>query len=485
MKLVHKRCPDVERFLNRGFIELSNIQSYLPEECELDKITKWTCFKLKKYLKRVTNWKSNNLSGEVEDENGILIKNYKFHVKLIPILDPYFVMRNGYPESSSNIWLPENIYKFNTLCEKLYSKRNSAYIDVKCAILLGLLQENDLTPHFNSVIGIYSGITEDFKQEFTEEYHEYKNKKWFNKALKKKRIRITLDEKELNVNKVTSLKRCNLDEFVDEKISINSSLIRRDDEYIDDITVIHKRMPVQVVITDRLDDTFVNLINKDAQLCRQKTLFNRLNTIRKKLFFDKLSSWIFQICAGLSIANNAIDFVHNDLHVQNVMGNKTNDKYIFYKYNEIIYRIPTYNYVMRIIDFGRSTYKLNDTIFMGDVFDEDNEAGGQYKRKNKRTLRPSPSFDLPRFAISFLEDLDEKWPSEHDLASSEIGKLLYDWCIDDNGFDILRGIDGFDLYIHISRYFRKREPRGEIKNTVFDKYIFTDEIPESQKVYDI
>lgn len=490
MELVHKRFPDVERFLNRGYIELSNIQSYLPEECEnSNKITKWTRFKLKKNLKEVTNWKPNNLSGDVEDENGNIIKNYKFHIKLIPILDPYFVMRNEYPKSSSNMWLPENIYKFNNLCEKLYSKRNSAYIDVKCAILLGLLQENDLTPHFNSVIGIYSGISEDFEEEFTEEYHEYKNKIWFKKALKKKRIRISSDNvntvNTVNTNNVSSLKRCNLDDFVDESVAVNIQFKKYDDELNEDITVIHSRMPVEVVITDKLDDTFLNLLDKEAQLCLQKTQFSRLITIRKKLFFDKLSSWLFQVCAGLSIANSTINFVHNDLHVQNIMGKKTNDKYLFYRYNEKIYRIPTYNYVMRIIDFGRSTYRFNDTNFMGDVFDEDNEAGGQYKRKNKKTLRPSSSFDLPRLAVSFLEDLDEKWPSTEDVSSSDIGKLLYDWCVDDNGFDILQGLHGFDLYIHISRYFRRRTPRGEIKNAVFDKYLFTGNTPESQKIYDI
>ena len=36
------------------------------------------------------------------------------------------------------------------------------------------------------------------------------------------------------------------------------------------------------------------------------------------------------------------DFVHNDLHTNNVMYINTNKKYLCYKYNNNYYRVPTY-----------------------------------------------------------------------------------------------------------------------------------------------
>ena len=124
---------------------------------------------------------------------------------------------------------------------------------------------------------------------------------------------------------------------------------------------------------------------------------------------NKMKSWIFQICAGLSCANTEIEFVHNDLHIQNVMGVVTKDEYIYYKLDTMYYKVPTFGYVMKIIDYGRSTFTLNGKQYMGDIFDEDGEAGGQYTTTSSQTTKeitPHPGFDLARFACSFVEDLD-------------------------------------------------------------------------------
>tara|TARA_Y100000389_G_scaffold205141_1_gene263995 strand:- start:19469 stop:20923 length:1455 start_codon:yes stop_codon:yes gene_type:complete len=481
MELIQYRNIEVEKFLNRGFIELEKIQSYIPDgEIECDNANKWTSYKLNSNLQKVTNWDLNKLEGIVIDKNENILKNYKFHIKLLPILDTFYVMRNGYPKIDSNMWLPCNILKINNLCDKLYATNNTAYVDVKCSILLGQLLETNKTPHFNSVLGVYSGIVRDYKEDFTQEYQEYKNKKWFGKALKKRRIRIESHDSQTDTQ-VESLNVCNLDEYVDNDIQV--SIINNDEE--EPKTIVHDIMSVQCVIMDRLDSTFLDLINDEIKKCRQISKFAKINQIRRQLFYKKITSWIYQICAGLTVANKELNFVHNDLHVQNVMGKSTNDKYIYYSNEGVIYRVPTYGYIMRIIDFGRSTFSFNGCNYIGDIFNKEGEAGGQYimnKNKNKRVL-PCSSFDLPRFSASFLEDLDEQWPSIENMLESEIGKLMYKWCIDDNGFNILEGLNGFELYVHIARYFRTKKPRLEIMNHVFDEYKYEKKPEDNLTIY--
>ena len=75
---------------------------------------------------------------------------------------------------------------------------------------------------------------------------------------------------------------------------------------------------------------------------------------------------------ALSVCQKYFNLYHNDLHLSNVMYNKTNDKFIYYSYNDIFFQIPTYNKVIKIIDWGRATYNFNNItgnnfIFRGDV----------------------------------------------------------------------------------------------------------------------
>ena len=174
----------------------------------------------------------------------------------------------------------------------------------------------------------------------------------------------------------------------------------------------------------------------------------------------KLKAWIFQVLAGLCCANWAYMFVHNGFTCTKHHGSeKLLKKYIYYKKDDThVFKIPTYGYLMKIIDFGRSTYTYNDKLHMGDVFDVDGDAGGQYeepKKGKKQVCTPCPAFDLARLSCSFVEDLDDTlWPTAQDLDTYDIGILLKQWTYDDFGNNLLN-IDGFELYIQIAKYFEK------------------------------
>ena len=143
------------------------------------------------------------------------------------------------------------------------------------------------------------------------------------------------------------------------------------------------RLPVQIVMMEKFEYTFDELIsneiNDTLSILYEPSIVKRyLRYLRKNLTIRKMTSWIFQICFALTYANDKYDFVHNDLHIQNIMGKKTDIEYLYYKVNDKIYKIPTYGYIMKIIDFGRATFTYNDNIYFGDVFEKKNEAGGQY-----------------------------------------------------------------------------------------------------------
>jgi len=76
------------------------------------------------------------------------------------------------------------------------------------------------------------------------------------------------------------------------------------------------------------------------------------------------------------------------------------------------YRVPTYGYLIKIIDFERGIGMVKLTgmkepkLFMSDHFSIDEEAGGQYNFEQwyvskYPVIKPNPSFDLVRLATSF------------------------------------------------------------------------------------
>jgi hypothetical protein len=170
------------------------------------------------------------------------------------------------------------------------------------------------------------------------------------------------------------------------------------------------------------------------------------------------------------------------------MGKKTEEKYLYYKRDKELFKVPTYGYIMQIIDYGRSTYKVNNEIQYGDIFEIENDAGGQYTlpedvKFGKKIVKPNPAFDLARFACSFVEDLDNRlWPTQNDLEDSDIGSLLNSWTFDDRE-DSLLDIEGFQLYVHIAKCFRKKKPFKQFDDEAFLCYKTKEQI--DTKTYEL
>jgi serine/threonine protein kinase len=229
---------------------------------------------------------------------------------------------------------------------------------------------------------------------------------------------------------------------------------------------------------------------------------------------ERWSAWIFQVIAALTTAQYHYGFVHNDLHTNNVMWCSTDDEFIYYKLDNIFYRVPTFGNLMKIIDFGRASFWLTDRseLIITDSFDEGNDASGQYNcppfyDEEEPRIDPNPSFDLCRLAVSMFDALYHEQPGvktpqkimaeEPGRVSyeteSELYNLLWRWLTDDKGKNILRTpndnerFPDFDLYKYIAKHAKNCVPRIEAKNSYFEKQYLVQksDIPEGVKVWEI
>ena len=175
------------------------------------------------------------------------------------------------------------------------------------------------------------------------------------------------------------------------------------------------------------------------------------------------------------------DFTHNDLHTNNIMYKNTSKQYLYYKYDNTYYKVPTYGKIWKIIDFGRAIYKFKGKQICSDSFHKNGDAATQYNcepffNDKKPRLEPNKSFDLCRLGCSlfdyFISELDEQYK-----ISNPISKLIVQWCKDDKNRNILYKTNGderypeFKLYKMIARTVHKYTPHSQIKNSLFEKFI--------------
>ena len=83
----------------------------------------------------------------------------------------------------------------------------------------------------------------------------------------------------------------------------------------------------------------------------------------KKIKDDEWESIVLQILFTLITYQKVFHFTHNDLHTNNIVYVSTEKKYLYYKFNNSHYKVPTFGKIYKIIDFGRSIYKYKGKTF--------------------------------------------------------------------------------------------------------------------------
>lgn len=210
------------------------------------------------------------------------------------------------------------------------------------------------------------------------------------------------------------------------------------------------------------------------------------------------TAWTFQIVAAVCQLNGLAKMIHNDLHTNNIVYAETAEKYLYYKSNDgRIWKVPTYGILFRIIDFGRSIYTLEGREFISDDFATGGDAEGQYNYGQIFTdrrgpeIKPNPSFDLCRFALSVIEVLYSEVPKDREGGRilnrepegweqketvSDLFNMLWSWIVCDNGANVLRNKDGserfpnFELYSEIAAHVHGAVAADQLGQVVFEPF---------------
>lgn len=262
-----------------------------------------------------------------------------------------------------------------------------------------------------------------------------------------------------NVDETYSKSRSNSDKS-NSVYSDNSSSVEEEQLF-----VTFEEFPIQLIFLEFCEGTFDELILND------------------ELEDEELFAALMQIIMTLLIYQKIYHFTHNDLHTNNIMYINTNIKFIYYTYNNNIYKVPTFGKIYKIIDFGRSIYKFYGQSICSDSFKNGNDAATQYNiepyfNPNKPRLEPNFSFDICRLACSMFDYYVDDISEVKDLSKCKpIVKLIAEWCMDDKGVNILYKNTGverypdFKLYKMIARLVHIHTPQAQLDRPEFKKYL--------------
>ncbi len=456
---------------------------------------------------------SQQISSVLPSKDEISINGQKqtAHVKKTMLLSPFKWMQGEY---GTSLGLPTTTEQASSIHSKLQSPHNAAYIG---ALISAVLSESGCQ-HFPKVYGVFSGVSQSHTIDISDDYEELCDRPWFSQNIGKTfelklvdrvnddsmdfshtrsaRALVQLGEEtelgdveELETEHVVSsmadlnMLSSEMEEsasVLSEESSVSTSYIfnvhscecdEEDQEIMDEepesgdsfAWATFSNVPVQLTVMEKCDGTLYELMTKEQD--SQKHL-----------------AWLTQVMFALAYAQRNFGFVHNDLHSNNIVYVPTKDEYFYYNLAGTLYRVPTYGYLIKIIDFERGVTSIRITgmkdskFFMSDHFSVNEEAGGQYNYPpfyvgKYAEVKPNPSFDLVRLATSLFWDFFPKGPDSEEYKNNTIFHLFKKWLTLEDGTSVLFGKEdphhdryhGFTLYKAIARYCKDNAvPRKEL-----------------------
>jgi hypothetical protein len=157
----------------------------------------------------------------------------------------------------------------------------------------------------------------------------------------------------------------------------------------------------------------------------------------------------------------------------------TKHKFLWYKYKNVCYKVPTYGKIFKIIDFGRSIYNFKGDVFCSDSFFPDGDGDTQYNcepfyDETKKRIDPNFSFDLCRLGCSIYDYIFDE---DTDFSKlSQLQMTVKRWITDDNDYNILykkngsERYKGFKLYKMISRTVSNHTPEKQLNHPFFNQF---------------
>jgi len=480
---------------------IQNIQPYFPP---IEKLFKSSHLEsLHMYGIKFTDEISSILEeSKIRTASGAIVD---IHRKTTMLVSPYKWMRGEY---GATLGLPSSSEQASSAMEKIQNPNNAAYVG---AIISSVLSQSGCQ-HFPKVYGVFTGTTKKHTIDISDDYGELCDRPWFSQNIGKMfdiklsdeiqdtsdfkhtrttRVAIQLGEtadlgevQELTVDTVDAemadmtrviQEDAEMDDDSSDSSSVSTSYIfgvrscsckeedsddsdEDDESYEPFAWATFKDVPVQITIMEKCEGTLYQLMMLNPES-------------------EKHLAWISQVIFALAYAQRNFGMTHNDLHANNVMYVSTTTEFYYYNCGGVLYRVPTYGYTIKIIDFERGIASVKITgmkepkLFISDHFCLEEEAGGQYNYADYYVskypeIKPSASFDLVRLATSLYWDIFPE-PEPNNL----LFKLFKKWLTLEDGNSILFGkinekhdrFHGFHLYKAIARFCKDNAvPRKEI-----------------------
>jgi hypothetical protein len=227
------------------------------------------------------------------------------------------------------------------------------------------------------------------------------------------------------------------------------------------------------------EEAYAYIENFPANLIFLEKCTNTLDSLFMHHEIDEKNgaAYLMQIIMSLIAFQKAFHFTHNDLHTNNIMYIDTDIEFLYYKYNNKFYKVPTYGKIFKIIDFGRAIYRFKDKIYCSDSFAPKGDAHTQYNtepyfNEKKPRVEPNLSFDLCRLGTSIYDFILQ----DEDEPRDAFQETIYRWCLDDAGKNIMYRRDGeerypgFKLYKMIARNAHAHTPQEQLKYPIFSQF---------------
>lgn len=192
-------------------------------------------------------------------------------------------------------------------------------------------------------------------------------------------------------------------------------------------------------------------------------------TIKELCELD-LNFWksiIFQIYCAIFVMFSLFGIKHNDLHISNIMFKITNKKFIYYKLGEILYKVPSHGFVIKIIDWGRGVYCHNLIEGKNSIFNKNIECEDQliFTRINKKKYNNYDWTDIVIITQSLLYNFPEikEYNSFYKFLKQQIKTT--------KGIYISTKSFNWETYENIARNKFTINPRDIINNIEFKNFI--------------
>ena len=245
------------------------------------------------------------------------------------------------------------------------------------------------------------------------------------------------------------------DEDEDESEDTNETVLARINSF-----------PVQVIALERCHETLDTLLMDKGETMSEL----------------EWSAIMTQILMSLITFQKCFDLTHNDLHTNNIMYIPTHDTFFYYRVNQVLYKVPTFGRLFKLIDFGRAIYRFRGQHMCSDSYSAEGDAYTQYNCEPffnplKTRIDPNPSFDLCRLGCALFDFLvDDLSDVKRLCKTSPIKKAMLEWCNDDQGRNVLYKSNGderypdFKLYKMIARTVHNHTPMKVFQAGCFQQF---------------